>query len=117
MSSRTIRSPWAVFGITAVGGYITTLDLSIVNVAFAEIAQSYSGASRAGVAWVITAYNILFASLLVAGGRTADRIGRKKVFIGGAIGVRRRLDHVRRGAQPAVADRRSSRAGIRGLLF
>ena len=56
-----------------------------MNVAFAEIAQSYSGASRAGVAWVITAYNILFASLLVAGGRTADRIGRKKVFIGGAI--------------------------------
>ena len=44
MSSRTVRSPWAVFAIAAVGGYITTLDLSIVNVAFAEIASSYAGA-------------------------------------------------------------------------
>lgn len=78
------RSPWAVFAIAAVGGYITALDLSIVNVAFAEIAHTYAGSSRADVAWVVTAYNIMFASLLVAGGRTADRLGRKRVFMAGA---------------------------------
>jgi EmrB/QacA subfamily drug resistance transporter len=79
-----VHSPWAVFAIAAIGGYITTLDLSIVNVAFAEIAHTYSGSSRADVAWVVTAYNIMFASLLVAGGRTADRLGRKRVFMAGA---------------------------------
>jgi EmrB/QacA subfamily drug resistance transporter len=84
VDTRPNRSPWAVFAIAATGGYITTLDLSIVNVAFAEIATTYPGASRADVAWVVTAYNILFASLLVAGGRTADRIGRKKVVLAGA---------------------------------
>jgi EmrB/QacA subfamily drug resistance transporter len=84
VDTRPNRSPWIVFAIAATGGYITTLDLSIVNVAFAEIAKTYSGASRADVAWVVTAYNILFGSLLVAGGRTADRFGRKKVFVAGA---------------------------------
>jgi EmrB/QacA subfamily drug resistance transporter len=85
MSLRPPRSPWSVFAIAAIGGYITTLDLSIVNVAFAEITSTYSGSSRAAVAWVITAYNIMFASLLVAGGRTADRLGRKRVFMAGAL--------------------------------
>ena len=37
------------------------------------------------MAWVITAYNIMFASLLVVGGRTADRLGRKRVFMSGAV--------------------------------
>ena len=85
MPLRPPRSPWSVFAIAAIGGYITTLDLSIVNVAFAEITSTYSGSSRAAVAWVITAYNIMFASLLVAGGRTADRLGRKRVFMAGAL--------------------------------
>ena len=72
------------FLIAAIGGYITTLDLSIVNVAFAEIAKTYSSASRSDIAWVVTAYNIMFGSLLVAGGKTADLLGRKRVFLAGA---------------------------------
>ena len=82
MSAESTRriSPWVVFAITATGIFITTLDLSIVNVAFAEIAKSYPKISRAGISWIVTAYNILFASLLVASGRTADRVGRKRLF-------------------------------------
>lgn len=79
-----VRSPWVVFAIAATGGYITTLDLSIVNVAFAEIAKTYSSASRADLSWIVTIYNIMFASLLIVGGRTADRWGRKNVFMVGA---------------------------------
>lgn len=78
------RSPWVVFAIAATGGYITTLDLSIVNVAFAEIANTYSSSSRADLSWIVTMYNIMFASLLIVGGRTADRWGRKNVFMIGA---------------------------------
>ena len=79
-----VRSPWVVFAIAATGGYITTLDLSIVNVAFAEIAKTYASSSRADLSWIVTIYNIMFASLLIVGGRTADRWGRKNVFMAGA---------------------------------
>ena len=67
-STPKVRSPWVVFAIAATGGYITTLDLSIVNVAFAEIAKTYSSASRADLSWIVTIYNIMFASLLIVGG-------------------------------------------------
>lgn len=84
MASNSDRSPWVVFALAAAGGYIPLLDLSIVNVAFAEIATAYPSASRADIAWVIAAYNILFGSLLVVGGRVADASGRKRVFLAGA---------------------------------
>jgi EmrB/QacA subfamily drug resistance transporter len=80
---RPAAAPWAVFAIAGIGIFITTLDLSIVNVAYAEIAHSFPQVSTAGISWVVTAYNILYGSLLVAGGRTADRLGRKRVFLWG----------------------------------
>jgi EmrB/QacA subfamily drug resistance transporter len=73
-----------VFALAAAGGFIPLLDLSIVNVAFAEIATAYPSASRADIAWVIAAYNIVFGALLVVGGRVADASGRKRVFLSGA---------------------------------
>lgn len=79
-------SPWPTFAVAAIATYITTLDLSVVNVAFAEIASSFPTASRGGVSWVVTAYSILFGSLLVVAGRVADRIGRKRVFLVGSAG-------------------------------
>jgi EmrB/QacA subfamily drug resistance transporter len=74
-----------VFAITGIGGFVVTLDLSIVNNAFAEMAASYDDVSRAALSWVVTGYNIMFASLLVVGGRTADRLGRKRVFMAGLV--------------------------------
>ena len=70
----------AVFVVTALGAFMASLDLSIVNVAFPALAHSFPRASRAELAWVITAYSIVYASLLVTAGRTADRLGRRKVF-------------------------------------
>lgn len=76
----TLPSPWPTFAVCAVASYITTLDLSVVNVAFAEIAKSFPNESRAQISWVVTAYSILFGALLVVAGRLADRLGRKRVF-------------------------------------
>ena len=73
-------SPWPTFVVTAIAAYISTLDLSIVNVAFAEIAKDFPTASRGTISWVVTAYSILYGSLLVVSGRLADRIGRKRLF-------------------------------------
>ena len=54
-----------------------------MNVAYAEIARSFPDVPSAEISWVVTAYTILYGSLLVAGGRTADRLGRKRVFLAG----------------------------------
>ena len=69
-----------VFAVTAMGAFMASLDLSIVNVAFPALARSFRSASRADLAWVITAYAIVYAALLVTAGRTADRLGRRRVF-------------------------------------
>ena len=70
----------AVFVLTALGTFMASLDLSIVNVAFPDIEASYPAASSASLSWIITAYSIVFGALLVVGGRTGDRLGRKRVF-------------------------------------
>jgi EmrB/QacA subfamily drug resistance transporter len=75
------RSPWPTFVVCAVASYITTLDLSVVNVAFTEIAKSFSNVTRGQLSWIVTGYAILFGALLVVAGQTADRIGRKRVFL------------------------------------
>jgi EmrB/QacA subfamily drug resistance transporter len=74
---------WQVFVVTSLGAFVVSLDLSIVNVAFPAMAQAFPTASRAELAWVITAYSIVFGSLLVVGGRSADRSGLRRVFFVG----------------------------------
>lgn len=76
----------AVFAVTAAGAFMGSLDLSIVNVAFPALERSFPRSSQAALAWVITAYAIVFAALLVTAGRTADRIGRRRIFFSG-LGV------------------------------
>jgi EmrB/QacA subfamily drug resistance transporter len=75
-----------VFAVTALGAFMAALDLSIVNVAFPDLEASYPSASQASLAWVITAYVIVFGALLVTGGRTGDRVGRRRTFLTG-LGV------------------------------
>src|SRR4051794_36547807 len=72
-----------VFAVTALGAFMAALDLSIVNVAFPDLEASYPRAGQATLAWVITAYSIVFGALLVTGGRTGDRIGRRRTFMAG----------------------------------
>lgn len=82
-SANTLASPWPTFALCALGAYITTLDLSVVNVAFPEILRDF-GATRANASWIVTAYNICFAGLLIVSGKIADQLGRRRFFL---IGV------------------------------
>jgi len=75
-----------VFVVTALGAFIGALDVSIVNVAFPAIQRSFPTTSRASLSWIITGYSIVFGSLLVTAGRTADRLGPRRVFFIG-LGV------------------------------
>ncbi len=63
-----------------------SLDLSIVNVAFPALEHAFSHDTRATLSWVLTGYAIVFGSLLVVAGRTADRLGSRRVFFFG-LGV------------------------------
>ena len=72
-----------VFVVTALGAFMASLDLSIVNVAFPALERSFRGDTQASLAWVITGYSIVFGSLLVVAGRTADRLGSRRVFFAG----------------------------------
>ncbi len=76
---------WKVLGITSVGLFMASLDVFIVNIAFPDLARSFEGASLSSLSWVLNAYAIVFAALLVPAGRIADRIGRKRVFVSGLL--------------------------------
>jgi EmrB/QacA subfamily drug resistance transporter len=69
--------------VTALGVFMASLDLSIVNIAFPAIQRSFPHDPRSALAWVITGYSIMFGSLLVTAGRTADRLGARRVFFAG----------------------------------
>ncbi len=76
---------WKVLTITSVGLFMASLDLFIVNIAFPDMARDFTGASLPDLSWVLNAYAIVFAALLVPAGRIADRIGRKRVFVSGLL--------------------------------
>jgi EmrB/QacA subfamily drug resistance transporter len=79
------RVPRAVFALTVTGAFIVALDLSIVNVAFPSIRQSFPGTSPATLSWVLTAYSVVFGALLLGAGRIADRSGRRRAFLRGLV--------------------------------
>ncbi|MGC2486873.1 MAG: DHA2 family efflux MFS transporter permease subunit [Acidimicrobiales bacterium] len=76
----------AIFFVTALGAFMGSLDLSIVNVAFPALERAFPHDTAASLSWVLTGYAIVFGSLLVVAGRTADRLGSRRVFFFG-LGV------------------------------
>ncbi|GGO87734.1 MFS transporter [Nocardioides phosphati] len=63
--------------------FLTGVDMFIVNVAFDEIGRDYGTGSLAQLSWILSAYAVVFAALLVPMGRLADRFGQKAAFVGG----------------------------------
>lgn len=76
------RAGW-VLPVLCVAASMATLDLFIVNVAFDDIGRTFQGSSLARLSWVLNAYAILYAALLVPLGRLADRFGQKTGFLAG----------------------------------
>ena len=74
---------WKVLLVTGVAVFMAFLDVTIVNVAFPSIGQAFPTTSLAGLSWVLNAYNIVFAALLVPAGRLADLLGRRRMFFVG----------------------------------
>ena len=72
--------------IVLVGVFISLLDVFIVNIAFPAIHHDFPESSLADLSWVISAYAIVSAALVVPAGRWSDRGGRRRAFLGG-LGV------------------------------
>ena len=79
------QRPSVVLAIACTAVVLSSLDLFIVNVALPQIARSVHGASLADLSWVLNAYAIVFASLLIPAGRLADRTSRKYGFLLGLV--------------------------------
>jgi len=73
---------WRILAVVATAFFMTILDVSIVNVALPSIGEDLSF-SRENLQWVITAYAIAFGGFLLLGGRAADLLGRRRVFMVG----------------------------------
>src|SRR2546421_4613695 len=80
---REYPNKWVVFAILAIGIFMATLDSSIVNISLPAIA-SYFGVPLSGaVEWVIIAYLVVIAGVLLTAGRLADMVGRKVLWAAG----------------------------------
>jgi EmrB/QacA subfamily drug resistance transporter len=73
---------WRILAVVATAFFMTILDVSIVNVALPSIAKDLEF-SRENLQWIITAYAIAFGGFLLLGGRAADLLGRRRVFMVG----------------------------------
>jgi EmrB/QacA subfamily drug resistance transporter len=62
----------------------TFLDTTILYVAFPDITKTFSNASASELSWVLNAYTIVFAAMLIPVGKLADRVGHRKVFLAGS---------------------------------
>src|SRR6266542_1148035 len=71
---------WWSLAAVALATFVTSLDNTVVNVALPSIQRDLR-LSIAGLEWVASAYILVFASLLLAGGRLADRYGRRRLFL------------------------------------
>jgi EmrB/QacA subfamily drug resistance transporter len=76
------RNRWIALVVLCTGMLMIVLDMTIVNVALPSI-QADLGFSQAGLAWVVNAYLIAFAGLLLLAGRLGDLAGRRNVFLAG----------------------------------
>ena len=73
---------WRILAVVATAFFMTILDVSIVNVALPTIGRDLHFSAE-NLQWVITAYAITFGGFLLLGGRAADLLGRRRVFMVG----------------------------------
>jgi EmrB/QacA subfamily drug resistance transporter len=80
--SRFRANPWAVLVVVSLGFFMTLLDLTIVNIAIPNMITKLN-ASLDDILWVINAYALVLAVLVITAGRLGDLIGPRKMFVAG----------------------------------
>jgi EmrB/QacA subfamily drug resistance transporter len=78
------RRRWWTLGAVSLGLFMIMLDNTVVNVALPSIQQSL-GLSLSELEWVVAGYALTFAALMLTGGKLADLLGRRRVFVAGLV--------------------------------
>src|SRR6476646_3181523 len=83
-TSSTDRRRWIALILLCAAQFVVVLDASIVNVALPSIGRALHF-SEENLQWVVNAYVLVFGGFLLLGGRMADLLGRRRVFMGGLV--------------------------------
>ncbi|MGH8969233.1 MAG: DHA2 family efflux MFS transporter permease subunit [Actinomycetes bacterium] len=78
------RRKWLALALLSAVQFMVVLDIAVVNVALPSI-QVDLGFSQENLQWVISAYALVFGGLLLLGGRAADLLGRRRIFLAGVV--------------------------------
>jgi EmrB/QacA subfamily drug resistance transporter len=78
------RRKWLALALLSAVQFMVVLDIAIVNVALPSIKDDL-GFSQENLQWVISAYALVFGGFLLLGGRAADLLGRRRIFLGGVV--------------------------------
>jgi EmrB/QacA subfamily drug resistance transporter len=84
MTGVAVRTNWWVLVLLSLAQFMVILDVTVVNVALPRMAIDL-GLDRAALTWVVTAYTLCFGGLMLLGGRLADTVGRRRVFLAGLL--------------------------------
>ena len=74
------RAAWIALVLAASMSLVVGLGVTAMNLALPSIEHDFRGTSRSTLSWGITGYSITVASLILVGGRLADRLGRRRIF-------------------------------------
>ena len=77
-------SPWPVFWVASIATFLVSLDTTMLFAAFDPLRHAFADATAADLSWVLNAYTVVYATMLIPAGGLADTHGRKRVFL---IGV------------------------------
>ncbi|WP_051237332.1 MFS transporter [Ottowia thiooxydans] len=80
-TTRPHASPWPVFWIASIAVFLVSLDTTMLFAAFRALQAGFPGTSAADMSWVLNAYTVVYAAMLIPAGGLADTYGRKKVFM------------------------------------
>ena len=78
------RRRWQALALLSVAQFMVVLDASIVNVALPSIGRALNF-SQSSLPWILNAYVLTFGGFLLLGGRMADLLGRRRVFVSGLL--------------------------------
>ena len=83
-SGRRAVNPWLVLVIACLAQFMVVLDATVVNIALPSVQRGLHF-SAANLQWIVNGYTLVFGGFLLLGGRAADLLGRKRLFIAGVV--------------------------------
>lgn len=75
------RAGWPVFWIASIAVFLVSLDSTVLFAAFGALRQGFPASTAADLSWVLNAYTVVYAAMLIPAGGLADMHGRKKIFL------------------------------------